>query len=255
MSETTPAPDQAWTGTPVRPHPGARDNGAESLPWGGRRDRLPLRWPFADAVEGYRTKALANPQYDPASTFVWGQTMAVGIIEMLKAVEAEFGAAGHDAARQALNRVGARIVEEMVAGVDVPAGIDAVEAASLFASWINEVVYASIEQPRLHGDSADFDIHYCPHEDVYGAFDCRVQRYLVEGMLQAGRGYFGSGALDVAFATTIPSGASTCHFDIVPRPGGGDDAWFEYSEKLRERALRRLPVRPSADARTTPPPG
>jgi hypothetical protein len=35
--------DVAWTGTPVRPHEGSRDNGAESLPWGGRGERLPLR--------------------------------------------------------------------------------------------------------------------------------------------------------------------------------------------------------------------
>src|SRR2546430_13704144 len=92
----------AWTGTPVRPHGDARDNGAESLPWGGRRERLPLRWPFGEAVEGYRTKALANPDYDPASTFVWGQMMAVGLIEALKAVEERFGAEGHDGRRAGL---------------------------------------------------------------------------------------------------------------------------------------------------------
>lgn len=232
----------AWTGSPVRPHAGARANGAESLPWGGRRERLPLRWPFGDAVEGFRAKALANPQYDPASTFVWGQMMAVGLIEMLTAVEASFGAAGHDVARAALRRVGARIVEEMIAGVSLPEDLSPVEAASLFASWINEVVYASIEKPRVHGDTADFDIHYCPHEDVYGAFDCRVQRYLVEGMIDAGRAFFGSGTLDVAFATTIPSGASTCHFDIAPRAEDAGEAWTEYSDRLRDRALRRLPV-------------
>ena len=168
--------------------------------------------------------------------------MAVGVIAMLQAVEAEFGAAGHDAARAALRRVGARIVEEMTAGVALPADLSAVEAASLFASWINEVVYASIEKPSVGGGSADFDIHYCPHEDVYGAFDCRVQRYLVEGMIDAGRDFFGSGALDVAFATTIPSGAATCHFDIVPRGEGAGEAWTSYSDELRERALRRLPV-------------
>ncbi|HEX9696456.1 MAG TPA: hypothetical protein VGB64_09120, partial [Actinomycetota bacterium] len=59
--------DTAWTGTPVVPHPEARDNGAEALPWGGRRERLPLRWPFEEAVDGFRSKALANRQYDPAS--------------------------------------------------------------------------------------------------------------------------------------------------------------------------------------------
>ena len=238
----------AWTGTPVRPHGEARENGAESLPWGGRRERLPLHWPFAAAVEGYRAKALGNERYDPASTFVWGQMMAVGLIEMLKAVEAEFGARGHDVARAALNRVGARIVAEMTEGVTLPEGLGAVEAASLFASWINEVVYASIEVARVHGERADFDIHYCPHEDVYGAFDCRVQRYLVEGMLQAGRALFGEGTLDVAFATTIPSGAATCHFDIVPRAAGADDAWVDYSDRLRDRALRLVETRRPPDA-------
>ena len=233
----------AWTGTPVRAHPGARDNGAASLPWGGRRERLPLRWPFAEAVQGFRDKALANPEYDPASTFVWGQMMAVGLIEVLKAVEEQFGADGHDVARAALNRVGARIVEEMSAGVEIPPDLSPTETASLFASWINEVIYASIEKPRLHGDSADFDIHYCPHEDVYGAFDCRVQRYLVEGMIEAGHRLFGDGSLDVAFATTIPSGSHTCHFDIVPRPDGAAEAWIDYSNRLRERALRRIDVR------------
>jgi len=237
-------PPLAWTGTPVRPHPKARDNGAASLPWGERRTRLPLRWPFADAVEGFRAKALANPAYDAASTFVWGQMMAVGLIEILKAVEERFDGDGHDVARAALNRVGARIVEEMVDGVAIPPRLTRTEAASLFASWINEVVYASIEKPRVHGDTANFDIHYCPHEDVYGAFDCRVQRYLVEGMLVAGRRLFGDGDLDVAFATTIPSGASTCHFDIVPRPDGAHDAWIDYSDRLRERALRRIDVHP-----------
>jgi len=242
MSEVEGVPEQAWTGSPVRAHAGARSNGAEALPWGGRRERLPLQWPFAKAVQGFRDKALANPEYDPASTFVWGQMMAVGLIEMLTAIEAQFGAGGHDVARAALRRVGARIVAEMVDGVVLPADLSAVEAASLFASWINEVVYASIEKPRVHGDSADFDIHYCPHEDVYGAFDCRVQRYLVEGMIDAGRSFFGDGAMDVAFATTIPSGSSTCHFDIVPRADGAPAAWTDYSDQLRERALRLVPV-------------
>jgi hypothetical protein len=232
--------EKAWTGTPVRLHPGARSNGAESLPWGGRRERLPLRWPFAEAVEGYRSKALANPEYDPASTFVWGQMMAVALIEVLKGLEESFGAEGHDVARAACNRIGARIVEEMTAGVEIPDGVSRAEAASLFASWINEVVYASIEKPRVAGDRADFDIHYCPHEDVYGAFDCRVQRYLVEGMIDAGRRLFGGGELDVAFATTIPSGASTCHFDILPRAVAGAEAWTDYSDHLRRRALKRI---------------
>jgi hypothetical protein len=232
----------AWTGTPVRPHEAARDNGAESLPWGERRHRLPLSWPFADAVQGFRDKALANPGYDPASTFVWGQMMAVGMIEMLKDIEARFGAEGHDVAREALRRVGERIMAEMVEGLEIPQGLAEPEVASLLASWINEVVYASIEAPTVDEEGAAFDIHYCPHEDVYGAFDCRVQRYLVQGMLDAARDLFGDRGFDVAFATTIPSGSHTCHFDIFQRPEPDSDAWQEYSDRLRERALRIVQV-------------
>ena len=238
--------DVAWTGTPVRPHPDARDNGAERLPWGGRREKLPLRWPFAEAVEGFRNKALANPQYDPASTFVWGQMMAVGLIEMLKAFEERFEGEGHDVAREALRTVGDRIATEMLEGVEAPEDVTAAEIASLFASWINEVVYASIEAPRVQDDRADFDIHYCPHEDVYGAFDCRVQRYFVEGMIAAARRTFGEGIFDVSFASTIPSGSATCHFDLFPKEAAASDAWNDYSERLRGRALKLItPDRPA----------
>ena len=229
--------DVAWTGTPVVPHPGARDNGAESMPWGERRERLPLRWPFADAVEGYRQKALANPAYDPASTFVWGQMMAVGLIEALKAVEERFGAEGHDVFREALSRVGDRMVSEMTDGVEPPANATPPEITSLFASWVNEVCYASIENPNVEQDRADFDIHYCPHEDVYGAFDCRVQRYFVQGMIAAARRRFGSAMFDVSFSSTIPSGSHVCHFDLFPKEDGAPDAWDAYSERLRDKAL------------------
>jgi hypothetical protein len=234
--------DVAWTGTPVRPHEGARDNGAERLPWGGRRDRLPLKWPFGEAVEGYRTKALANPDYDPASTFVWGQMMAVGLIEALKAVEERFGAEGHDVVRNALSRTGDRIVAEMTEGVERPEDATPAETTSLIASWINEVCYASIEKPRVDGERADFDIHYCPHEDVYGAFDCRVQRYFVEGMIAAARRAFGDSMFDVRFTSTIPSGSSVCHFDMFPKEQAGPDQWNDYSDRLRDRALNIVAV-------------
>jgi len=234
--------DVAWTGTPVRPHEAAHDNGAEDLPWGGRRERLPLKWPFAGAVDGFRRKALANPDYDPASTFVWGQMMAVGLIEALKAVEERFGAEGHDVFREALRRTGDRIVAEMTDGVQAPDDATPQEMTSLIASWINEVCYASIEKPRITGDGADFDIHYCPHEDVYGAFDCRVQRYYVEGMIAAGRRAFGSSMFDVRFTSTIPSGSSVCHFDMFPKSDDQSDEWNDYSERLRSRALNIVNV-------------
>jgi hypothetical protein len=234
--------DVAWTGTPVRPHPDSRTNGSESLPWGGRRERLPLNWPFAHAVEGYRQKALANADYDPASTFVWGQMMAVGLIEALKAVEEHFGAEGHDVFRSALARIGDRMVSEMTDGVEMPDDAAPEEITSLVASWINEVCYASIEKPRVTEGAADFDIHYCPHEDVYGAFDCRVQRYYVEGMIGAARRSFGSSMFDVRFTSTIPSGSSVCHFDMFAKADESTDEWNEYSDGLRRRALNVVQV-------------
>ncbi len=235
--------DRAWTGTPVRPHPEASANGAESLPWGRRRERLTLRWPFAQAVDGFRSKALANPDYDPAATFVWGQMMAVGLIELLKALEDRFGADGHDLARDALRRVGDRIATEMVDDVEIPPDLAPNEVASLFASWVNEVCYASVERPALTEEGADFDIHYCPHEDVYGAFDCRVQRYLVQGMLDAARRRLGWEDFDVAFRTTIPSGSATCHFEIFHRRDGAEVGWEEFSDRLRAKALRIVDIR------------
>jgi len=230
--------DVAWTGTPVKPHAGARDNGAAALPYGTRRARLPLRWPFAAATQGYRDKALANPEYDPASTFVWGQMMAVGLIEMLKDIEAAYGREGHELARESLRKIGEKIMAEMLEGAEIPDDLTQEELVSLLASWINEVCYASIEKPNVSAGSADFDIHYCPHEDVYGAFDCRVQRYLVEGMLDASHAFFGERNFDVSFATTIPSGSHTCHFDIFQRPDPNTDEWRAYSDKMRERALK-----------------
>jgi len=68
--------------------------------------------------------------------------------------------------------------------------------------------------------AASFDILWCPHQDHYGAFDCRVQRYFVQGMIDAagaaaglteeeGRNYF-----QVFFTSTIPAGAKTCCFQL-----------------------------------------
>ena len=54
-------------------------------------------------------------------------------------------------------------------------------------------------------------------DPVSGVFDCRVQRYYVEGMIAAGRRRFGSSMFDVRFTSTIPSGSSVCHFDMFAK--------------------------------------
>src|SRR2546428_219909 len=70
----------------------------------------------------------------------------------------------------------------------------------------------------------------------------RVQRYFVEGMIAAGRRSLGASMFDVRFTSTIPSGSNVCHFDMFPKEATAD-AWDEYSDRLRQRALNIVAVR------------
>jgi hypothetical protein len=51
---------------------------------------------------------------------------------------------------------------------------------------------------------------------------------------------------DVRFTSTIPSGSNVCHFDMFPKAGGEPDAWDEYSDRLRGRALNIVSPAPPA---------
>jgi hypothetical protein len=198
--------------------------------------------PFANAVEKLRRDALSHPHYDPAQLFAWGQMIAVSLLEMLKAVEARFGREGQQTCTDALVSVGRRLALEGLDGVDVPEGVSPIEAISRFATWVNEQLYASIEKPSIDGpDACSFDILWCPHQDVYGPFDCRIQRYLVEGLIRGAREKLGDdfGAFDVACDSTMPAGAPTCHFRMWRSSGEAADAWTDYSRSLEEKALRQ----------------
>ena len=90
-------------------------------------------------------------------------------------------------------------------------------------------------------DAASFHIDWCPHQDHYKAFDCRVQRYFVQGMMDAGMDFYKSQrpemVVDVAFETTIPSGSETCFFRI--NKGNPHEArkWGEFTKMIEEKAL------------------
>ena len=208
---------------------------------GERRQRLPLRFPFQKAVESFRSKALSRGDYDPATTFVWGQMMAVAVLRLLEAVEERFGAEGQEVCRDTINEVGRDVFLQMASGVDVPPDVSNIEMASLIASWINEVMYASVEEAFVKSEEeVGFHILYCPHQDVYRPFDCRVQRYFVEGVQQAARELWGDrGNFDAFFRYSIPQGHDTCLFEMKPREGDAD-AWRLYSEELQRRALNRI---------------
>ncbi|MFX0072442.1 MAG: hypothetical protein ACFFAO_15260, partial [Candidatus Hermodarchaeota archaeon] len=78
-------------------------------------------------------------------------------------------------------------------------------------------------------------------QDVYNAFDCRVQRYLVQGIIDAFRD---SGKLEddfqVYFTQTIPAGAKCCSFVIEKKKPGDIDRWETYSRLLEGRAIKRF---------------
>lgn len=208
---------------------------------GERRQRLPLRFPFEKAVGNFRSKALSHNDYDPATTFVWGQLMALGVLRLLEAVEEHFGANGQEICRGAINELAKDVFLEMASGIEIPRDMSNIEVASLIASWINEVLYASIEEPFIKSeDEAGFHIHYCPHQDVYRPFDCRVQRYFVEGVMQAARELWGDrGNFDAFFRYSIPQGYDTCLFEMKLREGEADP-WRQYSEELQRHALERI---------------
>lgn len=205
---------------------------------GERRQRLPLRFPFGKAVDNLRSTCLSREDYDPAALFVWGQMMAMGVLRMLEAVEERFGAEGQEVCRNAINKLGREMFLDMASGVAIPEDLSNMEVASLMTSWINEVPYASVEEGYINSEEdAGCHILYCPHQDVYRPFDCRVQRYFVEGFIQAARELWGDrGSFDVFFRRSIPQGHKTCLFELKPRAGEADP-WRQYSEELQRRAL------------------
>jgi len=73
--------------------------------------------------------------------------------------------------------------------------------------------------------------------------DCRVQRYFVQGMIDAAVDFVKSqgreDVWDVAFKPTIPSVSETCFFEI--QRGNPEEArkWSEYTRLLEEKALEK----------------
>jgi hypothetical protein len=208
---------------------------------GEQRKRLPLRLPFQKAVDNFRSKCLSRDDYDPTVTFVWGTLMGLTLLRVFEAVEEHFGAEGQEVCRKVINQVGKEVFLEMASGVEIPADMSDANAASIVLSWINEVLYASIEEPFIRGeDELGCHILYCPHQDIYRPFDCRVQRYFMEGTTQAGEELWGERGrvFDAFFRHSIPQGYDTCLFELERRKQKGD-AWRKYSDKLQHRALER----------------
>lgn len=202
--------------------------------------------PYAKGLARVR-EVLATTDFDPATLWQWGTMQAMALIEVLKSCEATFGEAGQQLVYAALQRVGLDVGRQILAGTSLPEGLSEAEFVSFYATVINRIAYASLEDPRIDGpQQATFDIVWCPHQDHYGAFDCRVQRYFVQGMVDAAREFAAWKGFEVRFDSTIPSGAPTCHFTMW-KPGEAErGAWAEKTRELERKALRLAQQPPSA---------
>lgn len=194
--------------------------------------------PYAKGLKRLKEEVLAKTDFDPAVLWQWGTMQAMAVIEILKECEATFGQAGQDAAYRALRRVGLDVGRQILKGTTLPEGMGQAEFVSFYATVINRIAYASLEDPRIDGeDKASFDIVWCPHQDHYGAFDCRVQRYFVQGMIDAAEEFAGKFGFEVRFDTTIPAGAPTCHFTMWKATDEEQSEWDDYTVQLNRKAL------------------
>ncbi len=206
--------------------------------------RFRFNQPYAKGLRRLREEVLAKTDFDPATLWQWGTMQAMALIDLLKSCEAEFGAAGQKLVYESLRRTGYDVGRQILEGVEPPPDLTEAEFVSFYATVINRIAYASLEAPRIDAsDKVTFDILWCPHQDHYEAFDCRVQRYFVQGMIEAARDYARGFGFEVRFDSTIPAGASTCHFTLWKVAGeeGGEErrAWESYTKLLEEKALVR----------------
>jgi hypothetical protein len=210
-------------------------------------DRPEPRWkqfrfkqPYAKGLERLKRDVLGKTDFDPATLWQWGTMQAMALIEVLKECERTFGEEGQKLVYAALRRIGHDVGRQILDGVELPEGITEAEFVSFYATVINRIAYASLEAPRIDGEEqVSFDILWCPHQDHYGAFDCRVQRYFVQGMIEAAQEYGGKFGFQVRFDSTIPSGAETCHFTLWKASDEERAQWDAYTRLLEAKALVR----------------
>jgi len=203
-------------------------------------ERFRFNQPYEKGVTRLREEVLAATDFDPAVLWQWGTMQAMAVIQILKDCEREFGAEGQRVVTEALRKVGLDVGRQILNGIEKPPGVSEAEIVSFFATVINRIAYASLEAPSIDSeDQVSFDIIWCPHQDCYSAFDCRVQRNFVQGMLDAAEERGWLSGWQVGFTQTIPAGCKTCRFVIWRAESQEKSEWKKYSEQLDARALER----------------
>ena len=197
--------------------------------------------PFKKTLERFRADVINRRDFDPTSLLQFGLFMSMAVINILQDVEKKLGNEGQKIVIDALIRTGYMMGNQILEDIQIPAEISDIELMSFLTTIVNTQAWTSIEDPRIDNEEqCSFDIIWCPLQDVYKAFDCRVQRYLVQGIINAFRD---SGVLQheyqVEFKTTIPAGAETCLFHITKKNPNEKDKWEEYSKELEKKALEK----------------
>jgi len=201
--------------------------------WG----KFKFNQPYSKGLKKLR-EVLKTTDFDPATLWQWGTMQAMALIEVLKATEAQFGQEGQKLVYDALRRVGFDVGSQILKGVEIPEDLSLAEFASFYATVINRIVYASLESPTIDNEEqVSFDILWCPHQDHYSAFDCRVQRYFVQGILDAAAEHVQQLGFQVRFESTMPAGAETCHFVLWKADPDETARWEAYTAKLEKKAL------------------
>jgi len=167
--------------------------------------------------------------------------MALAVVRMMEGGEKRFGAEGQEVMTGILTDLGREIGREVLKEREFPPGMRPIEVVSAFVTYVNEEVWASPEIPRVVSDEeCACDVLWCPHQDHYKPFDCRVQRYIVQGLLEAFQENTGIAA-DARFTRIIPKGAETCRFEIrLLSPEMEEREWTQHSSELAQRALKRI---------------
>ena len=204
-------------------------------------NKTKLGEPFKKALERFREDVLPRSDFDPTSLLQFGLFMSMAVINILKEVEKKLGKEGQKVVIDALIKSGYAMGNQILENIEIPSEISDIELMSFLATIINTQAWTSIEDPRIDNEEqCSFDILWCPLQDVYKAFDCRVQRYLVQGIINAFRD---SGVMQheyqVEFKSTIPAGAETCLFYITKKDPNEKDKWEEYSKSLEKKALEK----------------
>jgi hypothetical protein len=209
--------------------------------WQGFR----FKQPYAKGLRRLREDVLAKTDFDPATLWQWGTMQAMAIIQVLKSCEAALGAEGQKLVFDSLRKVGHDVGRQILDGATWPDDLTPAEFTSFYVTVINRIVYASLEAPKIEDEgAASFHILWCPHQDHYHAFDCRVQRYFVQGMIDAAQEFGGQhGRFDIRFDHSIPQGHDTCHFSLFKSQGDEAARWAEDTRLIEAKALARAQVK------------